>query len=85
MYYNNLNIMKEKSLNSVWILTIKTPGNDREIYGVFSSENAANYWLENDLFSQCAEEYEGQNLSNEEIHSLLIDELDPDIQEYKVD
>ena len=85
MYYNNLNIMKEKSLNSVWILTLKTPGNDREIFGVFSNENAANDALENDLFSQCAEEYEGQNLSNEEIHSLLIDELDPDIQKYKVD
>ena len=85
MNYNSLNIMKEKSLDSVWILTFKTPDNDREIFGVFSSENAANDALNNDLFSQCAEEYEGQNLSNEEIHSLLIDELDPDIQEYKVD
>lgn len=78
--------MEENKLKSVWILTCKTPGAEREIYGVFTSEDAANDWLNDDLLLPYINEVKEQepNLSDDEIRETFFEDFDPDIQQFSI-
>lgn len=80
--------MEENKLKSVWVLTYKGSETDREIFGVYTNEDAACDALNDELLLPGFLEYKKQEeqqkfsqepLSDDEIYDLLFDEYDPQV------
>lgn len=78
--------MEENKLKSVWILTFKTSENDREIFGVYTNEDAANDALNDELLLPSFLEIKERepNLSDDEIYDQLFNDCDPQVTMCKI-
>lgn len=79
--------MEENKLKSVWVLTCKTAGcEDREIFGVYTSKDAANDALNDELLLPSFLEIKEQepNLSDDEIYGQLFEDFDPQVTMCKI-
>ena len=78
--------MAENKLKSVWVLTYKGSETDREIFGVYTNEDAACDALNDELLLPSLLEIKEQepNLSDDEIYDQLFNDYDPQVTMCKI-
>lgn len=77
--------MAENKLKSVWVLTYKGSETDREIFGVYTNEDAACDALNDELLlPSFLEIKERTTLSDDEIYDQLFNDYDPQVTMCKI-